>query len=122
MSIAETMEKRAREFVDRYAAIREQMAPILEQARGGADFAALAREHSEDSATAANGGDTGLFHRGQMVPVIDLAQRLGLVRPGSPDDPAKTETEAPTETPAEARRAERAGLAGRVSGRPGHVR
>lgn len=56
---------------DDRAAIREQMAPILEQARGGADFAALAREHSEDSATAANGGDTGLFHRGQMVPAFE---------------------------------------------------
>ena len=58
---------------DDRAAIREQMAPILEQARGGADFAALAREHSEDSATAANGGDTGLFHRGQMVPAFEEA-------------------------------------------------
>ena len=53
---------------DDRAAIREQMVPILEQARAGEDFAALAREYSDDSATAGNGGDTGLFHRGQMVP------------------------------------------------------
>ena len=29
MSIAETMEKRAREFVDRYAAIREQIGRVI---------------------------------------------------------------------------------------------
>jgi parvulin-like peptidyl-prolyl isomerase len=56
---------------DDRAAVLAQMAPILEQARGGADFAALAREHSEDSATVPNGGDTGLFHRGQMVPAFE---------------------------------------------------
>jgi peptidyl-prolyl cis-trans isomerase C len=58
---------------DDRGAVREQMAPILEQARGGADFAELARAHSEDSATAANGGDTGFFHRGQMVPTFEEA-------------------------------------------------
>jgi parvulin-like peptidyl-prolyl isomerase len=46
------------------------MAPILEQARGGGDFAGLARRHSEDE-TAPNGGDTGFFHRGQMVPAFE---------------------------------------------------
>ncbi len=56
---------------DDRAAIREQMRTILEKARSGSDFAALAREHSEDSATAKNGGDTGLFHRGQMVPAFE---------------------------------------------------
>jgi len=73
---------------DDRAAIREQMAPILEQARGGADFAELAREHSEDSATAAGGGDTGLFHRGEMVPAFeDVAFAL---RPGEISDPVET--------------------------------
>jgi peptidyl-prolyl cis-trans isomerase C len=56
---------------DDRAAIREQMEPILERARAGEDFAELAREYSEDSATAANGGDTGLFYRGQMVPAFE---------------------------------------------------
>jgi peptidyl-prolyl cis-trans isomerase C len=55
---------------DDRAAIREKMAPILEQARGGGDFAGLARRHSED-ATAPNGGDTGFFHRGQRVPAFE---------------------------------------------------
>jgi peptidyl-prolyl cis-trans isomerase C len=55
---------------DDRAAIRGQMVPILEQARSGADFAELAKRHSEDS-TAPNGGDTGFFHRGQMVPAFE---------------------------------------------------
>jgi len=52
---------------DDRAAIRQQMQPILERARAGEDFAALAREFSEDSGTKAYGGDTGLFPRGSMV-------------------------------------------------------
>ena len=55
---------------DDRAALRKQMAPILEQARKGTDFAALARTYSEDS-TARDGGDTAFFYRGQMVPVFE---------------------------------------------------
>ncbi len=40
-------------------------------ARGGADFAELAREHSDDEATAELGGDLGLFGRGRMVPEFE---------------------------------------------------
>ena len=72
---------------DDRAAIREQMIPILEKARGGADFAELARAHSED-ATAQDGGDTGLFHRGEMVPAFeDVAFAL---QPGEVSDPVET--------------------------------
>ena len=55
---------------DDRAAIRERMAPILEQARGGGDFAGLAKRYSEDS-TAGNGGDTGFFRRGEMAPTFE---------------------------------------------------
>jgi peptidyl-prolyl cis-trans isomerase C len=58
---------------DDRAAIREQMLPILERARNGEDFATLAREYSDDYATKQNGGDTGLFHRGQMAPAFETA-------------------------------------------------
>jgi peptidyl-prolyl cis-trans isomerase C len=51
-------------------ALYEQMQPILEKARAGEDFAELARTYSEDS-TARDGGDTGLFHRGEMVPAFE---------------------------------------------------
>lgn len=56
---------------DDRAAIRKQMTPIIKQARSGEDFAALAREYSDDLATARNGGDTGFFHRGQMAPAFE---------------------------------------------------
>lgn len=72
---------------DDRAAIRERMAPILERARGGADFAELAKRHSEDS-TAPGGGDTGFFHRGQMVPAFeDTAFSLA---PGEVSDMVET--------------------------------
>jgi peptidyl-prolyl cis-trans isomerase C len=57
---------------DDRAAVRARMAPILEQARAGADFAELARRHSEDS-TAKAGGDTGFIRRGENPPAFDNA-------------------------------------------------
>jgi peptidyl-prolyl cis-trans isomerase C len=73
---------------DDRAAIRKQMAPILEKARGGADFAELARRHSQDAETAPKGGDTGFFHRGQMVPAFeDVAFALA---PGEVSDMVET--------------------------------
>jgi len=43
-----------------------QIADIERQLQGGADFAALARQHS-DCGSAQAGGDLGGFGRGQMV-------------------------------------------------------
>ena len=37
----------------------EQAQDIIKQLADGADFAALAKEHSKDPGTAANGGDLG---------------------------------------------------------------
>lgn len=48
-------------------------AELAAEARSGADFAALAREHSQDEANADNGGDLGLFGRGRMVPEFENA-------------------------------------------------
>ncbi|MCK9294738.1 MAG: SurA N-terminal domain-containing protein [Desulfobulbaceae bacterium] len=45
---------------------RAEMEKILARARAGEDFAALARQYSEDG-SAAQGGDLGFFSRGQMV-------------------------------------------------------
>jgi parvulin-like peptidyl-prolyl isomerase len=73
---------------DDRAALHEQMQPILERARAGEDFAALATEFSEDAATKGNGGDTGLFPRGTMVPAFEeLAFSLS---PGEISDPVET--------------------------------
>ena len=45
---------------------------VLEEARSGADFAVLAREHSEDSGSAQNGGELTVM-RGQTVPPFEQA-------------------------------------------------
>jgi parvulin-like peptidyl-prolyl isomerase len=73
---------------DDRAAIRKQMEPILERARNGEDFAALAAEFSEDYATKRAGGDTGLFHRGQMAPAFEEAAFA--LDPGEISDPVET--------------------------------
>jgi parvulin-like peptidyl-prolyl isomerase len=47
---------------------------LLDQARNGTDFAALAREHSLDRATALDGGDLGYFAEGTLlVPELEEA-------------------------------------------------
>ncbi len=46
---------------------------LLQQLRDGADFAALAREHSTDEGSARRGGDLGWFPRGRMVDSFETA-------------------------------------------------
>ncbi len=46
---------------------------LLAEIRAGADFAALATEHSDDRGSAANGGDLGWFRRGAMVRAFEDA-------------------------------------------------
>ncbi|MBE0598477.1 MAG: SurA N-terminal domain-containing protein [Desulfuromonadales bacterium] len=46
---------------------REQAQKVLEEARAGKDFAQLARQHSDDAGSVAQGGELGFFTRGTMV-------------------------------------------------------
>ncbi|TLM68847.1 MAG: hypothetical protein FDZ69_01195 [Deltaproteobacteria bacterium] len=68
---------------------RSQAEKLLADARGGKDFAALAREFSDDKASAVNGGDLGSFGRGMMVPTFEQAV-FGL-KPGEIGGPVETQ-------------------------------
>jgi peptidyl-prolyl cis-trans isomerase D len=59
--------------VEEKAKARTAAAEVLEKARAGEDFAKLAETHSQDRATAAQGGDLGFFARGRMVKPFEEA-------------------------------------------------
>ena len=62
---------------------------VLKDVKAGKDFAALAREHSQDPGSARNGGDLGFFPQGQMVgPFNDVAFSL---KPGATSDLVETQ-------------------------------
>jgi peptidyl-prolyl cis-trans isomerase D len=52
--------------------IRDRATTVLEKAKGGADFAVLAKEFSQDG-SAKEGGDLGFFTREEMVPEFGQA-------------------------------------------------
>lgn len=60
---AESEEKKAEK--------RELAEKVLAKVNAGEDFAALAREYSDDTGSAAKGGDLGSFGRGTMVPEFE---------------------------------------------------
>ena len=60
----------------------------LDQVKGGADFATVAKKVSEDKGSAEQGGDRGCFGRGRMMPEFDnVAFTLAV---GGTSDPVKT--------------------------------
>lgn len=56
---------------------------------GGEDFAALAREHSDDKGTASNGGGLGWTSPGQLVP--EFEQAMNRLAPGEISTPFRTQ-------------------------------
>lgn len=54
-------------------AARKKLDALRQQLTQGADFAQLAKEHSDDSSSAINGGDLGWVSPGMMVPPFEAA-------------------------------------------------
>ncbi len=68
---------------------RAKAEQVLKDVKGGKDFAALAKQNSQDPGSAANGGDLGYFQQGQMVgPFNDVAFKLA---PGATSDLVETQ-------------------------------
>ena len=71
------------------AAVKAEAGRLVEQLRGGADFAALAQARSADPGSARRGGELDWFARGRMVPPFEEAA-FALKRPGELSAPVKT--------------------------------
>ena len=72
-------------FGDDRKAAKEKAEAILAELKGGANFAEVAKAKSDDTGSAARGGDLGLFGRGRMVkPFEDAA--FALQNPGDLSD------------------------------------
>jgi peptidyl-prolyl cis-trans isomerase D len=60
----------------------------LARIRGGADFALVAKEMSEDPATASRGGDLGMIAAGELVPEVDKV--IQSLKPGELGGPVRS--------------------------------
>jgi peptidyl-prolyl cis-trans isomerase D len=71
-----------------YADTKQVAESILDRARAGDVFSELAEKYSDDTATAAMGGDLGFFGKGKMVKAFeDVAFSLN---PGEMSDPVRS--------------------------------
>ena len=68
---------------------REKLVQIKKKLKEGGDFAALAKQYSEDPGSKERGGDLGFFPRGQMVKPFDEA--VFKMNPGDISDIVETE-------------------------------
>lgn len=68
---------------------RDKVADLKARIQAGEDFAELARKHSEDIGSAAEGGDLGWTMPGQMVPEFEAAMRATAV--GELSEPVRSQ-------------------------------
>ena len=67
---------------------RQKLLHLRERVENGDDFAALARAHSEDTGSAASGGDLGWVNPGMMVPEFEKA--MNALKPNQLSQPVRT--------------------------------
>jgi peptidyl-prolyl cis-trans isomerase D len=86
-------ERRARHILINFgadkAAARTRLESVAEKIRKGADFASMARSHSEDGGSAGDGGDLGWIRLGQMTEKFERA--LFGLKAGELSEPIETE-------------------------------
>jgi peptidyl-prolyl cis-trans isomerase C len=69
---------------------RAEAQSVLAELKKGGDFAALAKEHSQDASSAARGGDLGLIVRGKTAPAFEQAA-FALRQPGELSEVVRTD-------------------------------
>lgn len=57
---------------------------VLHEARAGKDFAALAKQYSDEPSAKSTGGDLGTFHKGDILP--EFEESLAKMQPGEVSD------------------------------------
>ncbi|HJO36959.1 MAG: peptidylprolyl isomerase [Pseudomonadota bacterium] len=67
---------------------RREAEQVYRELQAGADFAALAREHSDDATSASRGGDLGWLPPGAVVPPFQ--QAMDALAPGELSEPFET--------------------------------
>jgi len=68
---------------------RQKLAQLRQQVGDGADFAELARAHSDDKGSGARGGDLGWVAPGMLVP--EFEREMNLLQPNEISAPFKTQ-------------------------------
>ena len=71
------------------ADISNKLKQLKARIKGGDDFGELAKSHSEDNASAINGGDLGWINPGAMVP--EFEEQMHQLKPGEISEPFKTQ-------------------------------